>query len=99
MEPHYPSGSVVEFQLLRIDSDPMEIGRDYVVCNPHGEATFKTLIGKDDESITLAAWNQAEYPGEMKVFRDDVARVARVVNVLSPERAPGVPKVRKVKGK
>lgn len=97
MEPHYPSGATVTFQLMRIDAEPLQVGADYVVCNPHNEATFKVLIAKDEESITLAALNQGEYPGEMKVWRDDVARVARVVAVEVPARKPSVPKVRKGK--
>lgn len=95
MEPDYPDGCKVQFQIFRIDGEPLVPGVDYVFCRNDGKATFKTLVANDGEIYTLAPLNQARYPGSFTVSAQEVVRMARVVNILMPPRAPGVPRVGK----
>jgi len=94
MEPDYQDGQVIEFQLIRWDhATPLEIGADYVVCRSDGMATFKRLVKVDEDTLSLAALNQRDYPGLLVVHRQEVVRLARVAFRLvgpPPARVPRI---------
>lgn len=86
MSPNFPDGSIVEFEMISWSEDGMEIGDCYAVCKCDGDATFKQLVRRDEESIYLAALNQQEFPGEIRVPIQEIGRVARIAGVM---KAPG----------
>jgi SOS-response transcriptional repressor LexA len=95
MEPDYPSGSVVEFVILRYDEDALQIGRDYVICKSDNTATFKRLIAKHDDTLSLAPLNQRDHPGIVVVDRQEIGRIA-VADFIVAKLGPGkIPKIRK----
>ncbi len=94
MEPEYADGSVIEFQVIRWDRQPLEIGRDYVVCKSDGTATFKQLRAIGEEELTFSARNQKDYPGEIVVARQEIARMAEVAHRLAPAAEPVLPRLR-----
>jgi len=98
MEPVYRSGVTLEFEILRIDRQPLELLGDYVVCKNDGTGTFKRLIAMDEDALTLAAINQAEFPGEIVVARQEVARLAVMKHILTDRPKPEPFRVRKRKG-
>lgn len=93
MEPEYPNGALVEFQIVR-PYEPLVIGCDYVFCRNDGTATFKALVAIDDDMITLAARNQDLYPGTFDLPRQELTRVARAVGVMMPAPGPRPVRVR-----
>jgi hypothetical protein len=95
MEPDYQDGQVIEFQIVRWDHvTPLEIGVDYVVCRSDGMATFKRLVKVDDDTLSLAALNQQQYPGLLVVNKQDVVRLARVAFRLVGPPPASVPKIK-----
>jgi SOS-response transcriptional repressor LexA len=94
MEPDYPDGSTIEFQVVRIDGDGFEVGRDYVICKNDDTATFKRLAAAHSDTISLAALNQKDYPGLIVVSRQEIGRVARAVAKVIPVGPGKVPKIK-----
>ncbi len=95
MEPDYPSGSVVEFRVLRIDREGMEPGRDYAVCRSDCMATFKRFSHRDEENVYLRALNQKEHPGELAVPHQEIVRVAVAESIVRPVKPGKVPKLKR----
>lgn len=88
MEPYFHDGQTVEFEIVRVDRDGLVIGECYAVCRTDGLATFKQLIAKDDDAITLAALNRKEFPTPIVVPLQEIGRIAR-----ADERTEKVPKI------
>lgn len=97
MTPDYASGQVVELQLMRIDSEGLQVGHDYAVCRTDGLATFKRLVATNEDTISLAATNQKDHPGILVVYRQEIGRLAKVVGRILPPPDPKLPKIRGVK--
>jgi hypothetical protein len=88
MEPDYPSGSLVEFEIVRWDEQALRINSDYVFCRNDETATFKKLVAKSDDDLSLAAINQDEFPGVFVVPQQEICRVARAVHILTEPPEP-----------
>lgn len=95
MEPDYESGQTVEFKIIVIDRDPLEVGADYVVAKTDGTATFKRLYAKDEDSLTLFAINQKDFPGVLVVAQQEIGRIAKVVHRLLPPPEKKIPRIKK----
>lgn len=96
MEPTYRDGSRVEFQLVRVDQHIMIPGRGYAVCKSDGTATFKIFKERvDDDMLRFLAVNQRKYPGYVDVARQEIGRLAVVVDVLNGLPPDEVPKTGK----
>lgn len=101
MEPDYPHGSVIEFQLFRHDDEPLIVNSDYVFCRIDGTATFKKLVAKTDEILSLAAINQLTHPGIFTVPTQEIGRMAKVAvpNIPPPLKPRAIRIVERKKGK
>lgn len=94
MEPDYPDGGIVEFLILR-HFEAHELYHDYAVCKSDGTATFKRLQAVTEDELVLAALNQKDFPGEMRVARQEVSRLAIAVRRVMAVPEPAKVKVRK----
>lgn len=95
MEPDYPDGSEIELQIFSVEREGLIKNADYAVCRSDGTATFKKLIGWDDDTIELAAINQKDHPGSFKVPQQEIGRFAKVARLLARPLEPRAIKVRK----
>ncbi len=84
MEPVYPSGRIVIFQVLREGLDEVELGRDYYVQRDDGAATFKRIVGLGESQVRLKALNAKKYPHEWHVNRVQIVRLARAMGKFEP---------------
>jgi transcriptional regulator with XRE-family HTH domain len=84
MQPVYPSGRIVIFQVLREGLDEAEIGKDYYIQREDGSATFKRIVGIGETQVRLAALNVKKYPSEWHVNRVQITRVARAMGKFEP---------------
>jgi len=91
MAPAYQSGVKVMFRVVRPEAgDELTPGRDYLVCDAEGRGTFKNLRGFEDDELVLAARNQADFPGEIRVPLQEVTRIAEFRYKLE-EDVPAMP--------
>lgn len=97
MDTDYPDGTAIVFEVIRVAGDGPEVNNDYCFCRIDGMATFKKLVAIDEDWYTLAATNQKNYPGTFKVGRQEIGRMARVVNRILPPAAARAIKILKPK--
>lgn len=85
MEPNWPDGSFVEFEIWRHDSHPPE-GEDVALTTSAGMTTFKRLsIDKAKQEYVLRSINP-EMPVELRVPYTETARIAVAVGTFTPKR-------------
>lgn len=97
MEPTFHDGDTVEFEIIRVQDDGPVIGECYAICKCDGLATFKQLVGRDEDSLIFAALNQADFPGTITVPIQGIGRLARAVEKTVRVSKIPVVKVRKVR--
>jgi hypothetical protein len=87
MEPEYPEGCVVEFRVVRVADDGIEIGKNFYIHRDDDMATFKHVTSADEETVTLSAINIEKYPRSMIVERSRIVRAARALKtLLNPDK-------------
>jgi SOS-response transcriptional repressor LexA len=84
MKPDYEDGAIVEFRVLRIADDGLEVGGDFYIQRDDDMATFKRVVGIRDEVVTLSAVNKRKHPEPMTVEYARIVRAARAVGIYSP---------------
>lgn len=82
MQPAYPPGCRVLFQIIRLDEGGPVVGRDYYWQNSDGQCTLKRFAGLSDDSYVLEALNRVRYPDPILLPRQMLARLAHVVGRL-----------------
>lgn len=73
--------AVDRFKILR-SYDAPRIGWPYIFCRSDNTATFKLLVGIDDDSLTLRAINRRKYKSDIIVARQEICRVAVVDHLV-----------------
>lgn len=87
MEPKWKDGYRVEFQIVRLDTDGLPVGKDVCVTTSDHESTFKTLVrfDKSSDELVLRARNR-KFPQNLRVPQQMVTRIAIAVGRFTPEK-------------
>lgn len=85
MEPKWHDGEIVEFRIWRHDSS-FPVGRDVAVTDSNHMTTFKHLVGMADggDTIVLRAHNQQKYPGDIRLPKTMMVRMAVAIGAFDP---------------
>jgi hypothetical protein len=82
MLPKYKDGCTVEFRVLRIADDGLEVGGDFYIQRDDGMATLKRVSAIGEELVVLHALNRKKYAEPFPVARGRIVRAARAVYIL-----------------
>jgi hypothetical protein len=80
--PKWKHGEIVVFSFDAVEREGIIPGRSYYLAFTDGSTTFKRVFTdeKDTELFILRCWNRKKYPGDQKVHRDEIVRIARAIS-------------------
>jgi transcriptional regulator with XRE-family HTH domain len=80
--PKWKHGEIVVFSFDAVEREGIIAGRSYYLAFTDGSTTFKRVFTdeRDPEVFILRCWNRKKYPGDQKVHRDEIVRIARAVS-------------------
>jgi transcriptional regulator with XRE-family HTH domain len=80
--PKWKHGEIVVFSFDAVEREGILDGRSYYLAFTDGSTTFKRVFKDehDPEVFILRCWNRKKYPGDQKVHRDEIVRIARAIS-------------------
>jgi transcriptional regulator with XRE-family HTH domain len=80
--PKWKHGEIVVFSFDAVEREGILAGRSYYLAFIDGTTTFKRVFTdeRDPEIFILRCWNRKKYPGDQKVHREEIVRIARAVS-------------------
>ena len=80
MLPKYKPGACVQFRIVRMDEEALQIGAHYYVQNSDGQCTLKVLKAIEEDEYVLAPTNRKYKP--LRIAKQMVARWAIVETIV-----------------
>ena len=80
MLPKYKPGACVQFRIVRMDEEALQIGAHYYVQNSAGQCTLKVLKAIEEDEYVLAPTNRKYKP--LRIAKQMVARWAIVETIV-----------------
>ena len=80
--PKWKHGEIVVFSFDAVEREGILAGKSYYLAFIDGTTTFKRVFKDehDPEVFILRCWNRKKYPGDQKVHREEIVRIARAVS-------------------